>query len=724
MRSSALFGALVATVACSLLVQGLPLACTCGNLGSGTNPCTCSETVVKAAKLPKPTFYVTPEEINDAAAARSSIVIPGSSSPSVFSNLPSTGNTNPVVYSNNANANVQASTYINGNTDTIAYSGGSSNLYSNDDSNAYNGGSSVPYTNGGVIAYSSSDSDGYSNSNGNGNSDTITITSNNPPVNYAAVTTSDNPVNSNSGCGCSKQISTSLDLEDSSDSNVNIVPSFTPIGDLCYPLPIDSRSGKLIEKTRVTPAYPGKIVCSTCNPAAPYEICINTHSGETTSRMLSGTTVGSNSASFGTPSIGNPLPIGNTDTFGISGSESVSGSRLGTLGNVNSGAFDGSSSAYSGAYSGAFSGTRPQTGAFGIAQSGTSTFGGSASGAFGNVQSGTGTFGGSASGAFGNVQSGTSMFGGSASGAFGNVQSGTSTFGGSASGAFGASRSGLFGSVNSGALGGFGFGKYSSSSTGAFGQSSSQVYGVPSFPFSGPNANTAQMPNGQNQFGRTVVAGSGTSSCFDDDTDEAPVDYSYPQMPADAVSLTLAYKNLRAPNVIYRQGKQFVPEDKLSFGHRTVPNDVNNERKIADIPEERLVTVDRPVVELKVAPPRTVVIGSYDEREEAKLAELEAIERESITQEETVDRVAEGLLTYKDLGYAPVGSVYANPRSYSGIINGEINDSMEEPCGPLGPPIPDYIPGSVIVQQQMTQDSFANSGIGEIGDTRPGACAN
>lgn len=130
-------------------------------------------------------------------------------------------------------------------------------------------------------------------------------------------------------------------------------------------------------------------------------------------------------------------------------------------------------------------------------------------------------------------------------------------------------------------------------------------------------------------------------------SDERQVDYSYPEVPADAVSLTLAYKNLRAPNVIYRQGKQFVPEDKLSFGHRTVPNDANSVRKIVDIPEERLVTVEKPVVELKVAPPRTVVIGSYDEREEAKLAELEAIERESITQEEAVDQVAEGLVTYK-----------------------------------------------------------------------------
>ena len=113
------------------------------------------------------------------------------------------------------------------------------------------------------------------------------------------------------------------------------------------------------------------------------------------------------------------------------------------------------------------------------------------------------------------------------------------------------------------------------------------------------------------------------------------------------------------------------------------------------------MTVEKPVVELKIAPPRTVVIGSYDEREEAKLAELEAIERESIRREESADQVAESLLTYRDLGYAPVGSMIAKSRSYNGIINGEINDSSEQPCGPLGPPIPDYIPGSVVVQREL-----------------------
>lgn len=55
----------------------------------------------------------------------------------------------------------------------------------------------------------------------------------------------------------------------------------------------------------------------------------------------------------------------------------------------------------------------------------------------------------------------------------------------------------------------------------------------------------------------------------------------------------------------------------------------------------------------------------------------------------------------RDLGYAPVGSIFAKSRRYNGIINGEINDSSEQPCGPLGPPVPDYVPGSVVVQQEL-----------------------
>ncbi|XP_043253096.1 uncharacterized protein LOC122397769 [Colletes gigas] len=508
MKSLTLNALFVLAVTYSLIVQAQQQGCTCGGLGSGTNPCTCSETLVKAAKLPTPTYYASPQDINDAAASRTSIDISTATSQNSYSNSQSVSVSNPITYSN-----------VNSNSHT----GGTSNVvHVNSDSTTHNSANSNTYSNSGSSSSSS-------------------------PVATVAHTdiipVPESSSKSNSGCGCNKQTSESIDIDDSINSNVNVVPSFSPIGDLCYPLPVDSRSGKLLlEKTKVTPAHPGKIICNRSNPSIPYEICTNVQTGEITSRAITSST-------------------------------SDATSELGIHGNSNSGSFN-----------------RPNSG----------------------------------------------------------------------------------------------------------------IFSLP--PLAHMSSNTA---SGYNQHTGMSMSSS-SSSCFDDDTDEVPVGYSYPEMPADAVSLTLAYKNLRAPNVIYRQGKQFVPEDKLSFGHRTMPNDVKYEKQIPDIPEEKLVTVEKPVVELKLAPPRTVVIGSYDEREEAKLAELEAIERESITQEETADQVADSLLTYKDLGYAPVGSMYMKSRSQNEMISGDINDSGEEPCGPLGPPKPDYVPGAVLIQREDTEDNFDN----------------
>lgn len=126
---------------------------------------------------------------------------------------------------------------------------------------------------------------------------------------------------------------------------------------------------------------------------------------------------------------------------------------------------------------------------------------------------------------------------------------------------------------------------------------------------------------------------------------ELPEDYSYPRQPADAVSLTLAYKNLFPHTAVYSK-KWFVPEDKLAFGHRTVPVEWRPKKKPSDIPEERLQILDKPIVELKPMAPIPVSVGVYDEQEEAKLAELEAIERERISQEEKVRQPQGSFITY------------------------------------------------------------------------------
>lgn len=89
-----------------------------------------------------------------------------------------------------------------------------------------------------------------------------------------------------------------------------------------------------------------------------------------------------------------------------------------------------------------------------------------------------------------------------------------------------------------------------------------------------------------------------------------------------------------------------MPEDKLAFGHRTVPTESTPGKKVLDVPEEKLQILDKPVVELKPVPSIPLTVGLYDEHEEAKLAELEAIERERINQEEIAERQRENLITY------------------------------------------------------------------------------
>lgn len=118
---------------------------------------------------------------------------------------------------------------------------------------------------------------------------------------------------------------------------------------------------------------------------------------------------------------------------------------------------------------------------------------------------------------------------------------------------------------------------------------------------------------------------------------ELPQDYSYPKLPADPVSLSLAYKNL-FPRIITEKKRAFVSEDKLAFGHRTIPTETAFNKKRLDVPEEKLQILDKPVVELKPISVPNISVLTYNEHEEAKLAELEAIEREKIQQEETTEQ--------------------------------------------------------------------------------------
>lgn len=117
------------------------------------------------------------------------------------------------------------------------------------------------------------------------------------------------------------------------------------------------------------------------------------------------------------------------------------------------------------------------------------------------------------------------------------------------------------------------------------------------------------------------------------------------QLPADPISLTLAYKNLVAPQIYYSKGNKLVSEGSISFGHKTLPIEPKKEKKLIDIPEEKLVIVDRPIVELKHTPASSLMIGENDE-EEDNLAEIEAMERENLEQREQINRVRTNFLSY------------------------------------------------------------------------------
>ena len=219
----------------------------------------------------------------------------------------------------------------------------------------------------------------------------------------------------------------------------------------------------------------------------PYEICVNPQTGETTSRALVSSSPIASSGSA-------PIIFGKANvgvSSGMTSGSTFSESRLGSLGNLNSGMF---------------------------AASGGTTSG---------------------------LTSSESRLG-----SLGNLNSGM----------FAAPRSGTYGNLNSGSVG--------------FSRPSSGVYNLPRLLYAAAGSNAAM---GQTQYSELTRSGS-FSDC-EDDTDGIRED-SYPEVPADAVSLTLAYQNLRAPNVIYRQGKQFVPEDKLSFGHRTVQTRRNTRRNL------------------------------------------------------------------------------------------------------------------------------------------------
>ncbi|EZA47588.1 hypothetical protein X777_15655 [Ooceraea biroi] len=561
------------TIAAAYIVQARKPECMCGNLGSGINPCRCGEVVVKAAKVQKPLFYASPEAINQAAAAREIGMRRFSAGP-VCGNVVSFPKYNR---------------YTSGTYSTSTSSGSSS-------------------ASSGSISSSASSVGSFGEPFGGSNG-----------FRYSFYPSTSNRL-IDSGCGCGKKsTSESLETRDLLSHNIHgkVVPSFSPIGDLCYP---SSHNEKYQVTTKVTPAYPGKIKCS---PPIPYEVCLKILNGqidEAGLRRLSQT---------------------------ITHSDMSAADRFRVLNGLTSGSASGTSSSLDRYISN-------------------------------NVN---------------NVDRYNSVRGYDNSGSFERYSSKYDNL--------------------------VGFGSYQGSSIGSLGQLSSNNFATTHGTYGNSFATSNNVASALLQ-GST---GSYKSNCdaadFGDDP-ELPEDYSYPRLPADPVSLTLAYKNLFPQTVMYNR-RTFVPEDKLAFGHRTVPIESLPSKKIVDVPEEKLQILDKPVVELKPILPTPVAFGVYNEQEEAKLAELEAIERERINQEEIAEQPQQNFITYGDLGYVPIngavssGSIKSATHSTIDAFNAE--DGEAAGYGPLGPPMPDYVPGNVVINRELVKTEGEVEGTIHSGDT-------
>lgn len=72
----------------------------------------------------------------------------------------------------------------------------------------------------------------------------------------------------------------------------------------------------------------------------------------------------------------------------------------------------------------------------------------------------------------------------------------------------------------------------------------------------------------------------------------------------------------------------------MSFGPMAVPKDGRKQAIGPDIPEERLINIDRPVVELKLNPASAGLNRCAPTEDDEALATLEALERERIQREQ------------------------------------------------------------------------------------------
>lgn len=124
-----------------------------------------------------------------------------------------------------------------------------------------------------------------------------------------------------------------------------------------------------------------------------------------------------------------------------------------------------------------------------------------------------------------------------------------------------------------------------------------------------------------------------------------------PAVPADPVSISIAYKQLLQPLITQKKKTvQHGSEGKLSFGPLIPPKDGRKTATVPDIPEEKLINIDKPVVELKLKPAAAggCALAPKDEDDEL-LDQLQALERERLEREQEkalADKSGSGSCSY------------------------------------------------------------------------------
>lgn len=154
-------------------------------------------------------------------------------------------------------------------------------------------------------------------------------------------------------------------------------------------------------------------------------------------------------------------------------------------------------------------------------------------------------------------------------------------------------------------------------------------------------------------------------------------------LPVDPVSLSLAYRSAHRATVM-------VPEEKLAYGFRKMPANAENIKPVPNIPEEKLVTFDSKVVELKDFPCRRYKTEVEEEEEEE--------EEESVKPD-----CGLGYLNYNQMGYYP--QKHLNPEF--AVTQFEAESDPERPCNQE--PIQEigncgYRPGRIINHANRNDD--------------------